>query len=69
MYTIYLNGEYFNRIVADAEFIAWYCESISDAEHAYTYEEYFYPEPPEEEPETDTDSADDVLNALLGVSE
>ena len=68
MYTIYLNGEFFNRIVASAEFAAQLCESMSKDGETYTYEEYFYPEPPEapeEEPSDDTE----VLNALLGVSE
>ena len=70
MFTIYKNGEYFNRIVATEEFAAYLCEALSADGQTYTYEEYNYPEPaeaPEDEPSEDDDT--DVLNALLGVSE
>lgn len=70
MFTIYINGEYYNRIVATEEFAAYICEALSKDGQTYTYEEYNYPEPteaPEDEPSEDDDT--DVLNALLGVSE
>ena len=61
-YNIYKDGVKINSIIADEQFCAAYCE-----ENGYTYERVVRPETapePEKEPTTE-----DVLNALLGVTE
>jgi hypothetical protein len=58
-YKIFKDGELLNTIVADAEFVAEYCE-----ENGYTYEEM--PDTPVEEPETGGEkTAQDDTDAML----
>lgn len=60
-YRIFHDGKEINTIVASEAFCVSYCEK-----NGYTYEKMavIEPEPIEDEPTTE-----DILNALLGVSE
>ena len=60
-YKIFKDGEEINTIVADEAFVTAYC-----AKHGYTFEEYQMPPEPEPEAEPTTE---EILNAMLGVSE
>ena len=63
-YKILKNGVEINVIVAEESFVSDYC-----SKNGYTYEEAPLPVP-EPEPAPDPEpTADEVLNALLGVNE